>query len=153
MRYKSRPALIESIRTEHDARCSKRYRRCDTESEACGAMSGPFFVTLSRIWRSGSACSWGGSARERRGKPQMPAPGYKWSETPKLNRAIWAKHRSRNPADVRTDFDSGYRQILALVEESSPEGLLTPGHFEWTGKHPLTTYLGPNTASHYRFAI
>ena len=39
--------------------------------------------------------------------PQMPAPGYKWRETPKLNRAIWEKHRSRSQAAVRADL--GFR--------------------------------------------
>ncbi|MBZ0171777.1 MAG: ClbS/DfsB family four-helix bundle protein, partial [Phycisphaerales bacterium] len=27
--------------------------------------------------------------------------------------------------------------------------LLEPGRFAWTGRYPLTTYLGANTASHY----
>lgn len=85
--------------------------------------------------------------------PEMPAPGFKWSQTPRLNRAIWEKHRSRSQAAVRADFDSGYSQIVHIVEALSAQQLLRPGHFEWTGKHPLTTYLGPNTASHYRFAI
>ncbi|HEX6187394.1 MAG TPA: ClbS/DfsB family four-helix bundle protein [Pyrinomonadaceae bacterium] len=85
--------------------------------------------------------------------PEMPAPGYKWNETPKLNRAIWARHRFR-PADaIRAEFDGEFRLILEIIEALSPEQLLTPGHFRWTGKNPLATYLAPNTASHYRFAL
>ncbi|MDH4044226.1 MAG: ClbS/DfsB family four-helix bundle protein [Gemmatimonadota bacterium] len=30
--------------------------------------------------------------------------------------------------------------------------LLEPGHYPWTGRYPLTTYLAPNTSSHYRTA-
>jgi hypothetical protein len=85
--------------------------------------------------------------------PQMPAPGYKWSETPRLNRAIWQKHRARSRAAILADFDSGYTRIVQIVKALSPEQLLESGHYEWTGQHPLTTYIGPNTASHYRFAI
>jgi hypothetical protein len=85
--------------------------------------------------------------------PEMPAPGFKWSQTPRLNRAIWEKHRSRSRAAIRADFDSGYSRIVRIVEALSPDRLLKPGYFAWTGMHPLTTYLGPNTASHYRFAI
>jgi hypothetical protein len=44
-------------------------------------------------------------------------------------------------------------RILQIVESLSTKQLLEPGQFEWTGKHPLTTYIGPNTASHYRFAL
>ncbi len=83
----------------------------------------------------------------------MPAPGFKWSQTPRLNRAIWEKHRSRSQAAVRADFHSGYRRILQIVEALSPEQLLESGQYEWTGKHALTTYIGPNTAGHYRFAM
>jgi hypothetical protein len=87
------------------------------------------------------------------GKPEMPAAGYKWNEIPRLNRAIWAKHRLRSYREARADFESGYRKILNLVKKLSPQSLLSPGYFVWTGSYPLTTYLGPNTASHYRFAI
>jgi len=85
--------------------------------------------------------------------PEIPAPGFKWSETRRLNRAIWEKHRARSHAEVRAEFDSGYTRILRIVEALSPRRLFRPGHFAWTGKHPVTTYIGPNTASHYRFAI
>jgi hypothetical protein len=86
-------------------------------------------------------------------EPAMPAPGFKWNETPRLNRAIREKHRSRPLATVRAEFDAGYGEIIRVVEGLPPRALLQPGRFEWTGKHALSTYLGPNTASHYRFAI
>jgi hypothetical protein len=84
--------------------------------------------------------------------PEMPAPGYKWSETPRLNHAIRERHRSQSPAAVMNHFEAGYRRILGVVEDLPSAKLLVPGAFAWTGRYPLTTYLGPNTASHYRFA-
>jgi hypothetical protein len=89
---------------------------------------------------------------EKELKPQMPAPGYKWNETPKLNEAIWEKHKSRTPAKVRADFDKGYERILALAQSLTESQLLKPGAFAWTGKNALVTYLSANSASHYRFA-
>lgn len=86
------------------------------------------------------------------GKPALPAPGYKWNQIPELNRAIWRKHRRSSTKKVIEGFESSYEEILALVWQLSPEELLIPGHFAWTGKYPLTTYLAPNTGSHYRFA-
>lgn len=83
----------------------------------------------------------------------MPAPGYKWNETPRLNRAIQAKHRLRPLRQVRGDFDATYDRVLEMARELSERQLLEPGHFAWTGKNPIVTYLGANTASHYRFAM
>jgi hypothetical protein len=40
----------------------------------------------------------------------------------------------------------------ALARGLPERELLEPGRFAWTGKNPLTTYLGANTASHYRTA-
>ncbi len=90
----------------------------------------------------------------RRGAtPSLPAPGYTLRETPRLNRAIWEKHRSRSERAVRADFDSGYHRIVRIVEALAPEQLLESGQYAWTGKNPLTTDIRANTASHYRFAI
>jgi len=85
-------------------------------------------------------------------RPALPAAGYKWNELPRLNRAIWEKHRGRTPAEVRMDFESGFNRILEITSSLSSDQLFQPGRFEWTGKNALTTYLGANTASHYRFA-
>ena len=86
------------------------------------------------------------------GAPVLPAPGYKWNQTPELNRAIWRKHRGTASARIMQEFDRSYREIRAVVIDLPPAALLAPGHFGWTGKYPLTTYLAPNTSSHYRFA-
>ncbi len=94
---------------------------------------------------------WYREARAGR-EPALPAPGYKWSQTPELNRAIWRKHRAKSIGKVLEEFEASYAEILALVHTLSAKELLAPGHFGWTGKHPLTTYLAPNTCSHYRTA-
>jgi hypothetical protein len=85
-------------------------------------------------------------------KPVMPAPGFKWSETPRLNEVIWKKHKGRATAKVRAEFDADYEKIVALTQSLSEKELLRPGAFEWTGKNALVTYLSANSASHYRFA-
>jgi hypothetical protein len=155
MKYESKQALIDDIRTEHDALCVLLGELQKEHWLEQGVWGDDWTVSdlvahlaewqrMFLIWYEDGL---------RSVTPEMPAAGYKWSETPKLNRAIWEKHRDRPPAEVRADFDSGYSRILEVIEGLSPNQLLVPGHFEWTGKHPLTTYLGPNTASHYRFAI
>ena len=86
------------------------------------------------------------------GTPALPAAGYRWNETPRLNRAIWEKHRHRSWRAVRRDFGRSYAEILELARSLTKRQLLTPGHFPWTKKLPLVSYLGPNTCSHYRTA-
>lgn len=91
-----------------------------------------------------------GSAGET---PSLPAPGYKWNETPKLNREIWRRHRGRPTAELRRELDATHAEVLQLATRLSPDELLGPGRFPWTGENALVTYLGANTASHYRFAM
>jgi hypothetical protein len=85
-------------------------------------------------------------------RPVLPAPGFKWSETPALNREIWRKHHRKSSAQVREAFDASYAEILLVAKSISPRSLLAPGGHAWTGKSPLATYLGANTSSHYRTA-
>jgi hypothetical protein len=87
------------------------------------------------------------------GHPVLPARGFKWNETPRLNRAIWTKHRFKSVDEVIEESKASYQEILCVIRQLSEEELLTPGHFAWTGRYPLTTYLAPNTCSHYRFAL
>lgn len=155
MRYSSKEALLDDIRTEHDVLRARLEEIPDPRWHELGVWGDGW--TLSDLvahlaeWQR-LFLGWYEDG-QRGATPQMPAPGYKWSQTPRLNRAIWRRNRSRSRAAVRADFDSGYRRIVRIVEALSPEQLLESGHYEWTGKHPLTTYLGPNTASHYRFAV
>jgi hypothetical protein len=84
--------------------------------------------------------------------PVLPAVGYKWNQTPKLNQAIWRKHKAKSWKKVYAEFERSYQEVLSLAECLTEEQLLTPGHFPWTRKHPLTGYLAPNTCMHYRTA-
>ena len=155
MQYKSKQTLLDDIRTEHDRLCALLEEIPKTHYRERGVWGDGWticdLVAHLAEWQRMFLDWYEEGLRGR--TPQMPAAGYKWNETPKLNRAIWAKHCARSPAAVRTDFDTGYVQILQLVEELSSDSLLKPGHFGWTGRYPLTTYIAPNTASHYRFAI
>lgn len=81
-----------------------------------------------------------------------PAEGYKWSQTPALNQVIWEKHRDASWSSVRSRFEESHLEILELAKALTEEELLTPGHFSWTHKSQLATYLAANSSSHYRAA-
>lgn len=154
MKYESKQELMDDIRAEHDSLCARLAEIPKARWREPGVWGDGW--TLSDL--VAHLAEWqhmflGWYEDGRRGvTPEMPAPGFTWRETPRLNRAIWEKHRSRSHEAVRAEFDAGYRRIVRLVEALSPQKLLTPGYFAWTGRHPMTTYIGPNTASHYRFA-
>jgi hypothetical protein len=92
-------------------------------------------------------------ADDRAGRtPKLPAPGFKWNQTPALNREIQRRFARRSAARLAAEFESTYAEALALVQGLSEAELLEPGRFAWTGKLPLASYVAPNTCSHYAAA-
>lgn len=154
MRFTSKSELLESIEREHrtfvelvDSVPRKRHKEEGVWGD--GWTIHDLLAHLTEWERM--FLRWHREGREG-GRPALPAPGYKWSETPKLNRAIQRKHRARSMAAVRREFDASYEEILSVARRLSEEEIFTPGRFPWTGKNKLVTYLGANTVSHYRTA-
>ena len=85
-------------------------------------------------------------------RPEVPAPGFKWNETPALNRAIQRRYADQPVGTALKKFAASCDTLHALARELTPFELLEPGHFAWTGKLPLMTYFAANTCSHYHFA-
>jgi len=154
MRYLSKPELLEDIVKEHDTlrdllRSLPESRFSEPDVWGSGWTVGDLVAHLAewhrmflRWFREG----------EGGGQPALPAPGYKWNETPRLNRDIWEKHREREFPVVDAEFEATYQEILELLARLPEPAIFEPGHFPWTGKNALVTYVGANTASHYRFA-
>ena len=154
MRYVTKPELLEDIEKEHDAlrallQSLPESRFSEPDVWGSGWTVGDLIAHLAE-WH----CMFLRWFREGEGEdqPALPAPGYKWNETPRLNRDIWEKHRGREYSLVEAEFEATYQEILALLTLLSEAAILEPGHFQWTGKNALVTYVGANTASHYRFA-
>lgn len=154
MKFSSKEELIESIESEHRRFVEllgsipvDRYLEEDVWGDGWNIRDLLAHLTE---WEQ-MFLSWYRVGLEGR-HPEMPAKGYKWNQTPALNQAIWEKY-CRKPVDVvLADFATSFQEIFSLAQELSSMELLTPGHFTWTGRNPLTTYLGANTTSHYRTA-
>ncbi|MCY3003778.1 MAG: ClbS/DfsB family four-helix bundle protein [Planctomycetota bacterium] len=84
--------------------------------------------------------------------PDLPAPGFTWRETPALNREIQRRFARRSAARLEAEFEETHAQALELVQGLSEKELLAPGHFAWTRKLPLVSFIAPNTCSHYSVA-
>jgi len=84
--------------------------------------------------------------------PPLPAPGFKWNQTPQLNQQIYEKHRSQPLDDVLEQFHASHREILKVIQGLSNEELFAPGHYAWTKTNTLGTYMVSNTSGHYLWA-
>lgn len=87
------------------------------------------------------------------GRPHLPAKGFKWSETRKLNQALFEENRTFSFVEVTRRIRLSHRRVMKIVESSTESELLTPGQWSWTGKNALASYITPNMSSHYRWAI
>jgi hypothetical protein len=154
MRYDSKDALIEDIVRAHEDLVAL-LDRIPVDNRSDPGVWGDGWTVKDLVahlaeWHA-LFLGWYGEGLQGR-KPEMPAPGFKWNQTPALNRAIQEKHRDRPYQEVWADFLKTYAEVLEIVIRSSEGDLLDPGRFPWTGKNALVTYLGANTSSHYRFA-
>ena len=154
MKFSSKKELLEDIRTEHEKLMTlagsipqKRYKEEGVWGDDWTIKD--LFAHLTEWHEMFLGWHRQGLAGE---EPAMPAPGYKWGQTPALNRAIQQKHKNESWKKVRAEFDQSYEEVLSLTRKLTEKQLLTPGYFAWTKKHPVTAYLAPNTRMHYRTA-
>lgn len=86
------------------------------------------------------------------GEPHLPAQGYNWSQTRDLNASLHDEYADVQLASIRRRLKLSHGRVVKLVETLAETELLSAGHFAWTGKLPLMSYIAPNTVSHYRWA-
>jgi len=150
MRFQSKEAFIKDIQVEYQ-RLEDLLVNLDeqqmTKSRVCRHWSIKDMLAHLHEWHC-LALRWyevGLSGR----RDAIPAA----KDIPVLNKRIFEKHRDRPLKQVLRAFRDSHERMMQLIESLSDEQLLTPGYFGWTRWNPLTTYLGPNTCSHYRWAI
>ena len=83
---------------------------------------------------------------------EVPAPGYKWSDTPRMNRDIQRRRKRTSWKRTKDEFDASYAEILEVAKGIPPRKLFDAGHYPWTKKNALVSYLNANSAGHYRTA-
>lgn len=154
MRFTSKHELIEKIEKEHQALVElaasipmMRYQEDGVWGDGWNIKD--LFAHLTE-WQQ-MFLNWFRKGRDG-GNPVLPAPGFKWNQTPELNRAIWRKHSGKSLKKVLAEFEASYEEVLGVARELYPEELFTRGYFPWTKQTALATYLAANTSSHYRTA-
>ncbi len=85
-------------------------------------------------------------------QPKLPAPGFKWNQTPALNAQIYEQYRDRPLDDVMGSFERSHAATMDVINALSNEVLFGPSQYAWTGKNTLGTYFVSTTSSHYLWA-
>lgn len=104
-----------------------------------------------RVWWTEAVVEWV-RAGQRGEVPVIPAPGYLWKDTPRLNAEIVAGADTQTWHLLCGRLERGVLQVLATIEKLDNHELLTPGVFEWTGKSPVARLLSMNTSTQYATA-
>lgn len=86
-------------------------------------------------------------------KPEMPAKGYSWKDTPELNKEIWEKYQKVDFNETKSLFNDSYQDIQKIIEKHTNEELFEKKKYKWTGTTSLGSYLISATSSHYDWAI
>lgn len=86
------------------------------------------------------------------GKPEAPAPGYTFKDTPALNELLYQEYKDVNWAQIWADFEASHRAMMTLVQKHSDEELTTKKRYPWTGSTNLASYFASTTSSHYVWA-
>lgn len=108
-------------------------------------------VLAIRAWWSERVVDWVESGR-RGERPDLPARGYKWNETPRLNAAIAESAAGQTIDEVRDRLKTAYERVLMTIDTLNDEELLAPGVYDWAGKWPLARWFSINTARQYTTA-
>jgi hypothetical protein len=85
-------------------------------------------------------------------KPDMPANGYSWKDTPDLNRKIWEDYKGVKLEEVRNLLNESFSELQRIIEKHSNEELFEKRRYRWTGLTSLGAYFIANTSSHYNWA-
>lgn len=104
-----------------------------------------------RTWWTERVVDWIEAGREGR-EVVLPAEGYGWSETPRLNEALVEEDRATPYPELRDRLQTGYERVCRTIDGLSDRELLEPGVFEWAGKWPLARWISMNTGRQYATA-
>jgi hypothetical protein len=86
-------------------------------------------------------------------KPDMPAKGYTWKDTPALNKKIWEDNRHISLSEMRWMLEKSHQDIQNIIVKHTDFELFEKKKYKWTGSTSLGAYLVSATSSHYDWAI
>lgn len=104
-----------------------------------------------RAWWSNAVVDWIEAGRRGEHR-EIPAPGYRWSETPRLNADIAASARTEDWNAILQRLEAGFEAVRRTIASLTDEELLDTGVYAWAGKWPLARWISINTARQFTTA-
>ncbi len=149
---KTRADLVEQVDTSFEKLCD--------DLDAAGPRAGGWpcvddwtvqELLAVRVWWTESVVDWIEAGR-RGERPETPAPGYRWSETPRLNADVVERARRVSYRVLRDRLEAGYARVRTTIDALDDRELLEPSVFAWAGKYPIARWISMNTARQYATA-
>lgn len=86
------------------------------------------------------------------GTPEIPAPGYRFNETPALNAAIYDRTKDDAWRDVTARLRTSHDAVMAVIASYDNDDLFTKQRYGWTRSTSVGAYMVSATSSHYAWA-
>lgn len=103
-----------------------------------------------RLWWSRAVLRWIKAGRQGK-NPAVPAAGFKWNQTPELNKQVVSE--SKLPmTSLISELKKVYASILKVLGELDDRELLDVGVFEWAGSHSISRWVSLNMTRQYTTA-
>jgi len=151
---------IPSTRTELVDQITAAYAKLQAEVQAAGPEIAAWAcvdewsvkdLLAVRAWWTHSVIDWVEAGL--RGQPVvLPAPGYLWNETPRLNGNIVAATSDDTFDAILQRLDEGFARVIECIESLGDHELLDVGVFDWAGKWPVSRWISLNTGRQYTTA-
>ena len=104
-----------------------------------------------RLWWLESVCVWIHAGR-RGETPVVPAAGYRWNETPRLNNDIVKRFKAVDYQQLRRDLATAYADLQQLIKELTDRELLEVGVYSWAEKWPLARWISLSSSTQFTSA-
>lgn len=102
-----------------------------------------------RVWWLESVIKWIKAGKEGE-IPLIPAKGYTWKETPKLNNDIARKSQKKSFKFLVENLRTENEELLKTISSLGDNELLETGIFPWAGdKWPISRWISVNTSTQY----
>lgn len=96
-----------------------------------------------RLWWVRSTGDWI-EAGLRGARPDLPARGYGWRDTPALNASVVRRASRRGLPSLRRDLRAAIARVRELVDGLADRQLLRTDSFEWAGSWPVARWVAVN---------